>query len=646
MSGIAGVIRFGGAPVEPGLIERMTGAMSHRGSDGVGHWVSGPVALGHCMLRTTPESLEESQPLSNEEGSVVLVMDGRVDNWEGLRRALLDRGAALRTRADAELVLRAYEAWGRDCLSRIDGDFALVVWDGRRREAFCARDRTGRKTFTYHWHGDTLAFASELHAILALPWVRAELNEGLLAEVLADEWRSRDETFWKGILRLPAAHQMTATAAGARLAAYWAPDLSETLPYAREEDYAEHYLALITDVVRRTSRSHAPVAYEVSGGLDSSAIFAIAEHLRRKGELPAPGIGGYCLKFDDAPAAEERAYSRAVGAHLGVTIEECDATIEPRSWYQAWARRYRELPGYPNGVMLMGMRRAVRARGARAVLTGAGGDAWLGGTWPGAYYTEDLAGGRWRDVLTSFAADRQEVGLGPAAWTLFRFGAVTLLPEGIKDFLRAIRWPGGRILRVSPRLRQELERRLTRYERSVRPRLRRWTQAMQLEMLAGAFDTMAYEIEERMTASLGIELRHPFFNHKIIQLAFSTPERLRSLGRAQKRLHRRALAGLLPDVVLKRNDKADFMVTFRRSLDPLMGELRRDILPRHVEWISAGDASALCDAYDVPAEAGRCAWWLWSFVGCDALVEAAPAIAASSRPSQPEVILSPQGSPR
>src|SRR5262252_4698116 len=216
MSGIAGVIRFDGAPVESGLVERMTGAMSHRGPDGVQHRVSGSVALGHCMLRTTAESLEEHQPLGNEDGTVVLVMDGRVDNWEELRRDLIDRGAVLRTRADAELVLRAYETWGADCLSHLEGDFALVIWDERRREALCARDRAGKKTFTYHWDGKTLAFASELHAILALPWVHAPLNEGLLAEVLADDWRSLDETFWEGVLRLPAAHRMTVSARGVR----------------------------------------------------------------------------------------------------------------------------------------------------------------------------------------------------------------------------------------------------------------------------------------------------------------------------------------------------------------------------------------------------------------------------------------------
>ena len=150
MSGIAGIIHFDGKPVEPGLIEKMTSAMAHRGPDGINHWVKGSVALGQCMLRTTPESLEEHQPLTNEDESLVLVMDGRVDNWEELRRELLGRGAVLRTRSDAELVLRAYEIWGRDCLAHIDGDFALVIWDAHKQQAFAPATvwATSRSTST------------------------------------------------------------------------------------------------------------------------------------------------------------------------------------------------------------------------------------------------------------------------------------------------------------------------------------------------------------------------------------------------------------------------------------------------------------------------------------------------------------------
>src|SRR5262245_22055975 len=134
MSGIAGVVRFDGMPIEPGLIEGMTSALSHRGPDGLSQWSDGPVGMGHCLLQTTPESLGETQPLLSSDGSLVLVMDGRVDNCEEVRAALMQKGAHLRTRSDAELVLHAYERWGRDCVRHIDGDFAVVIWDAHRRQ--------------------------------------------------------------------------------------------------------------------------------------------------------------------------------------------------------------------------------------------------------------------------------------------------------------------------------------------------------------------------------------------------------------------------------------------------------------------------------------------------------------------------------
>ena len=235
MSGIAGIIRFDGGQVESGQIENMTAAMSYRGPDGINHRVLGPVALGHCMFRTTPESLEETQPLANEDESLALVMDGWLSNWEELRAELLAKGARLRTRADAELVLRAYEAWGADCLAHIEGDFVLVIWDARRCEAFCARDRLGNKPFFYHWNDKQLIFASELTPILERPSTPETPNEGMIAEFLAFQHFTRDETLWAGIFRLVAAHKMVATRRGLKIECYWSPDLEEALPFSRDE---------------------------------------------------------------------------------------------------------------------------------------------------------------------------------------------------------------------------------------------------------------------------------------------------------------------------------------------------------------------------------------------------------------------------
>ncbi len=209
MSGIAGIIHFDGRPVEPGQVEAMTAAMHYRGPDGINHWRRGNVALGQCMLRTTPESLEETQPLTNEDESLVLVMDGRVDNWEELRRELLGKGAVLRTRADAELVLRAYEVWGEDCADRIIGECVFFIWDARQQRLFGARDAAGTRHFYYHQGKGWFAFASEIKGLLALP-IERRLNESRLLDYLVEEFDRDDEvgTFYQGILRLPAGHAM------------------------------------------------------------------------------------------------------------------------------------------------------------------------------------------------------------------------------------------------------------------------------------------------------------------------------------------------------------------------------------------------------------------------------------------------------
>ena len=209
--------------------------------------------------------MEEVQPLANEDKSIVLVMDGWLENWEELRSELLARGAKLRTRADAELLLRAYEAWGPECLTHIDGDFAFLIWNANQRTAFCARDRFGHKPFHYSWDGRTLIVASDLHPIIAIRKTPQIINKGMVAEFLAADFHSRDETIWNSTMRLVAARCMSVAATGLRIEQYWSPPLEVTLRYNRDADYFEHYRQLFSDCVRRTSRSCRSVAYEVSG---------------------------------------------------------------------------------------------------------------------------------------------------------------------------------------------------------------------------------------------------------------------------------------------------------------------------------------------------------------------------------------------
>jgi len=178
------------------------------------------------------------------------------------------------------------------------------------------------------------------------------------------------------------------------------------------------------------SRSHQPLACEVSGGLDSSAIFAVAEHLRRDERLLAPCLNGYTLAFNDDSDANELGYARAVGDHLGSRIHE----VPPRkcllSWYREWARFYREFPSYPNGVMGLGIRKEAGVHRSRHCLSG-WGDEWLCGS--RSYYAENLAAREWRILFACLAVDRRDVGVAKCAWWVLRHGCYRycqILPGG------------------------------------------------------------------------------------------------------------------------------------------------------------------------------------------------------------------------
>ncbi|QGZ93385.1 asparagine synthase (glutamine-hydrolyzing) [Terricaulis silvestris] len=619
MSGIAGIIRFDGGPAEPALVEQMTSAMAHRGPDGVHHWFNGSVGLGQCMLRTTPESLAESQPLANEDESVVLVMDGRVDNCQELRQDLLSRGLRLRDVSDAELVLRAYEFWGEGCLSRIEGDFALVIWNAKKQRAFCARDRLGNKPFYYHRAVGGFYFASECHALLALPGVPDRLNEGMVAEFLTGRWCSMDETFWLDVAKLQASYAIVVDQLGLRLDKYWSPDLQACLAYKDERQYVEHYRQLLTTIVRRMCRSAAPVACEVSGGLDSSAIYAVAERLRQDGKLPAPALDGYTLDFAHDAAANELTYARSVASHLGREVREIPPSRMEFSWFQERATRYREFPSYPNGAMGLGIREAARTRGSRVLLVGVGGDEWLGGS--RSYYAEALAEGSLRNLCTALVADTRHAGFHVSLWWLLRHGLYPLLPSAARDCLRDMIDPVDRRREawLAPRMTKLLAERRALVGIAPDAKARRVGQREMALTLSGAFSKHALELEERMASEVGIELRRPFFDANLIEFCFALPRRLQLQGGSDKYLHRRAMADLLPQQVVERQGKAEFSVMFRSYRADVSREMRQMRTEETRSWLSEKAMAGALGKYGDDRNSSWTDWQVWALLACEAV---------------------------
>lgn len=526
LSGIAAIIHFNGAPADHRGVEKMTDVMAYRGPDGIATLETGPAALGHCMLHATHESLKEHQPLANEDGSLVLIMDGYLTNWEELCRDLKNRGVNLRTRSDAELVLRAYEVWGRDCPRHIDGEFAFLFWDARQQEAFCARDHQGLRPLFYHYESKRLVIASDISAIVSVLLNTPAVNDGFFAEMIAEQYYSRTETVWNGIYRVPPAHSMRVSEGGPWLERYWTLPLDAQIRYPREEDYVAHYRELLYDCVRRSSRSHHALGFDVSGGLDSSSLFCLADRVLKDGQLRAPDIKGYTLHGPCGSDADEVRYARAAGQHIGRALREVPLYMPGLEWFCRQTQIDCDFPGYPNGAMSIGLERAAQADECRVLINGLGGDQWLDGSQ--AYYREHLADRDWRGLAGSLKLDGEHLGWRATAQTFARALVSTSLSATAVDWLRKlIARPSDPPLWLSDQARAELMRRRQEYEAQGRAGGSCHYKAAKLYF---PFNLLAFDLIVRQRARSGLESRSPMLMRSFIEFSAATPEKLRRRG--------------------------------------------------------------------------------------------------------------------
>ena len=566
MSGIAGIYHLDGRPVEEARLRRMTAAIAHRGPDGVTHWREGAVGLGHCMLHTTAESLTETQPLGDETGDLHLTLDGRVDNREELRQALRAAGYSLRSDSDAELVLRAYACWGAACASRILGDFAFVVWDRRARQLVCGRDILGLRPFYYHLDGRTFRCGSELQQLLVDPAVTPAPNEGMIGEYLASAITDLEETLYRGLLRLPPAHILIVRPDGIRKQRYWDGNLTKEIRYRRDAEYAEHFRAVFTDAVRLRLRSHRPVGAELSGGLDSSSVVCVAQALRGNGQGPDSGLETFSLVFPGS-SCDESAYSQDVVRRWPVTAHTVRPPPYTRALCLAQVRRWRDVPEYPNGMMSDSLRHLARQRGCRALLTGWGGDEWLTGH--PLHLADLLRQRRIAAMVRQLADDARLVGTGrirDAVRVLLTYGVWPLLPESVRP---PIRWALGRP-DVPPWIPPAFAKRI-----GLRDRLHRGDRGSPAASLAqarafrdatGGTTVHVREIGERQAAWCGLELRHPFYDRRVVEFGLQIPEEQRWRGAVTKFVLREAMTGVLPESVRQRRTKAEFSLPFVQAL--------------------------------------------------------------------------------
>lgn len=336
MCGIAGLMSAGSAEALAAAAGRMADALVHRGPDEGGTWSDGVVGFGHRRLSII-DLADGQQPMRSDSGCV-LTYNGEIFNYLEIRDELAAAGTRFHTHSDTEVVLKAYEAWGEACVERFNGMFAFALWNPRTGRLFLARDRLGKKPLYFAFGAGGFAFASEIKALLTLPWVRdaATPDPCALVDFLTLGYVLTPKTAFANIQRLPAAHRATLAPGDGTLAAseYWRLDAvagRAEIPYAAAA--RDRFAALLDDAVRLRLRADVPVGVYLSGGLDSSAIAAIA--VRHGGDA----VRAYTVSFSDA-RFDEAPHARGVARHLGMAIDTipCGAPtpdLVPRLAWQA-----------------------------------------------------------------------------------------------------------------------------------------------------------------------------------------------------------------------------------------------------------------------------------------------------------------------
>jgi asparagine synthase (glutamine-hydrolysing) len=315
MCGITGFVNQVGRPADREIVERMTATLAHRGPDGDGFYCSGHAALGHRRLSIIDVD-GGAQPMSNEDGSIWISYNGELYNEPDLKKELLAKGHRYRTSCDTESVVHLYEEEGLDFVRRLNGMFALAIWDARQSRLVLARDRMGQKPLYYsELPGGGLAFGSEPKAVLAHPDISRELDRASLSRYLFYEYVPAPSSIWQSLAKLRRGHILSWQNNSWRTCEYWEPAIRCRSGPGFEAAAEQFWTDLRTSVARHR-RSDVPIGVFLSGGVDSASVAAALCEVE-----PARQVRTFSIGFQD-PSFDESGHARAVARHLGTDHHE------------------------------------------------------------------------------------------------------------------------------------------------------------------------------------------------------------------------------------------------------------------------------------------------------------------------------------
>jgi asparagine synthase (glutamine-hydrolysing) len=320
MSGIVGLLNLDGAPVDGGLLRRMTEFLAFRGPDLQRTRILNSVGLGHTLLAISDPRDDEEQPFTLD-GRTWIVGDARVDAREDLVAELTARGsdAVASDATDIELILRAYDVWGEDCVTHLLGDFTFAVWDDPRQRLFCARDHLGVKPLFYARIAQTIVISNTLDCIRLHPGVSSDLHEPAIADfLLFGANQDSGTTAFRDIRRLPPAHAITWSKESTACRRYWTLPVEDPIHFTRVDDYTDRFKELLRAALGDRLRTRR-VGVLMSGGVDSPTLAAVAQDLLRARSTSAH-VHAITSVYDRLIPDSERYYAGLVADHLNIPI--------------------------------------------------------------------------------------------------------------------------------------------------------------------------------------------------------------------------------------------------------------------------------------------------------------------------------------
>ncbi len=304
MCGICGKLAFDRDEViSPKLVRAMADSIRHRGPDDEGYYLSGNVGLGFRRLSII-DLKSGHQPLSNEDGSIWIVFNGEIYNYQELRTFLIGKGHEFKTKTDTEVIVHLYEELGAACLERMRGMFAFAIWDGNARTLFLARDRVGIKPLYYQLTHDSLVFASEIKAILTDPSVKREIAPEMIDRFLTFLYVPGGETLLKGIQKLAPGYYLQVRDGKAIIRQYWDLAFAKSSTPRRIEQAEDELLALLAETIKLHMIADVPVGVLLSGGVDSTGVLSLAVDETDK------KVSTFTVGFSGRNFADERPFAR------------------------------------------------------------------------------------------------------------------------------------------------------------------------------------------------------------------------------------------------------------------------------------------------------------------------------------------------